>query len=136
MTLVNAEAPEIEMVHVRVDVGLVEIFNLVVVADMLVSSGSAREYERERGKGVRREDRVAEEWGGDEAVYAVEVDNSALAGDGESSKRVVGEAGLDIVDGWDDCIDRAEDRPVVKNDQGCVRAHADEASHFVGWTKE
>ena len=136
LSLVNAKAPEIEKVHVRVNVDLVEIFVLVVVSDMLVLGGSAHEYECKWGKGIRQEDLIAEEKGRDEAVYAVEVDNSTGAGVGESSKRIVSEAGLDFADGWDNCFDGAEGGPVVEDDQGCVWAHANEASHFVGWAKE
>jgi hypothetical protein len=84
----------------------------------------------------RQEDRIAEEKGRDEAVYAVEVDNSTGAGVGESSERIVSEAGLDFADGWDNCFDGADGGPVVEDDQGCVWAHANEASHFVGWAKE
>ncbi len=65
LSLVHANAPKIEMVHVRVNVGLTKTFVLIVVADMVVSSRSAREYERERGKQVRREDCIAEEGGWD-----------------------------------------------------------------------
>jgi len=124
------------MVHVCVDVGLTKTFVLVVVTDMVVSSGSAREYERERGKRVRREDRIAEEGGRDEAVDTFKVDNSAGAGDGESSECFCREAGLDVADGWDDCGDVAEGPPVVDNDRGCIWARAEEASHFVGWAKK
>jgi hypothetical protein len=124
------------MVHVRVNVGLTKTFVLVVVADMVVSSGLAREYERKRGKRVRREDCIAEEGGRDEAVDTFEVDNSAGAGDGESSERFCREAGLDVADRWDDRGDVAEGRPVVKNDRGCIWAHAYKASHFVGWAKK
>ena len=136
LSLVHAKAPKIEMVHVRVDVGLTKTFLLVVVADMDVSSGSARKNKRERGKRVRREDCIGEEGGRDEAVDTFKVDNSAGAGDGESSKRFCREAGLDVADGWNNRGDVAEGRPVVKNDRGCIWAHADEASHFVGWAKK
>jgi hypothetical protein len=124
------------MVHVRINVGLTETLVLVVVVDMVVLSGSAREYKRERDKRVRREDCIAEEGGRDEAVDTFEVDNSVGTGDEESSKRVCREAGFDVADGGNDCGDGAEGRPVVENDRDCIRAHADEASHFVGWAKE
>jgi hypothetical protein len=39
-------------------------------------------------------------------------------------------------DGRNDRGDGAEGRPVVENNQGHIRAHADEASHFVGGAKE
>jgi len=106
------------MVHVRVDVSLTKTFVLVVVTDMVVSSGSAREYERERDKQVCREDRIAEEGGRDEAVDTFKVDNSTGAGDGESSECFCREAGLDVADGWDDRGDVAEGQLVVDNDRG------------------
>ena len=98
------------MVNVCVDVRLLKILIFVLVMNMVVSSGLSCKYELEWGRGVRQEDRIAEEGGRNDAADTCKVDNSAGAGGDESFDVVCHEAGLDVPDG--------------------------RASHFVGWKKE
>jgi len=80
---VHAEAPKIEMVHVRVDICLTETLALIVVADMVILSGASTSAS---GANESAERIALRRKGAGRKQYTFEVDNSTGAGDEESSK--------------------------------------------------
>ena len=95
LSLVHAEAPEGEEVDVGIDVALVKTHLSLVRVDVRVPDQPRGNDELEGRGGVRGEDRVAEEGGGDEARKCVQVVGTIVDG----GIAAVGRADVTVADG-------------------------------------
>ena len=121
-----------------VDVTLVKIHVPTVFADIFLPRCPGCKDQRKGGGGVRCEDHIAEEGGGEEAPEGFKVDKTAAVGggSGEGGKIVCRGTVCNVLNGGDDHLDQAERSLMIHNDRDGCGSRPDEATHFVGGVEE
>ncbi len=98
LSLVHTKAPEREKLDVGIDIALIKFLLSVVRVDVRLPGRPCGKDEREGVGGVRGEDRVAEERGGDEARECCKVGGAiANSGDAAAGGGNITSAGNDVV---------------------------------------
>jgi hypothetical protein len=123
---------------VGVDVTLVKIHVPTVFADIFLPRCPGCKDQRKGGGGVRCEDHIAEEGGGEEAPEGFKVNETAAVGggSGEGGEIVCHGTVCNVLNGGDDHLDQAERSLMIHNDRDGCGSRPDEATHFVGGAEE
>ncbi len=118
LSLVDSDAPKGEQFNVSIDNPLVKTLIPTMLADVLLSSRPACEYEGQGGGRVLCKDCIAKKGGGGKGAEAFEIRQaSACCGwSGEGGQIIDLQAVGDVSSGWNGHLDEAKGCLVVYND--------------------